>query len=229
MWKEIDGYNNEYFYPPAWTRMRVTGGDDDDTFQMTLRAQLYDPNDLPVENVTYKWKIKGASGVGVLGQTYVVDSSVIEENEDGVIYECSATIFSSSGVETFVGYLSIPTRLYREYIGMEGPAIIRYGSSGTGVQYYDAPYGIIDIDENIIYTINSGQTNLVYLVTNDAEEYLPVISNYTDYAKATPTRKTKDGYYHLFPKNMYFNNVDYTLYIRIYSGTPENIDEGTVL
>ena len=124
--------------------------------------------------------------------------------------------------DAFVGYLTIPMRKSRNYIGMEGPSIVRYESSGTGAKYYDAPYGILDIDENIIYNNSNGEENNVTLELmhiNDAK-YLPVVSNLLNPLEENVTKQklSKDGHYHLFPKAMHFNNVEYCAYVKIHDG-----------
>ena len=139
---------------------------------------------------------------------------------EGVILKCEARLTN----ETFTGYLIVPMRRNRAYIGIQGPSIVRYSSSGTGAQYYDAPYGLLDVDENILYTTIDGDNeieNKVSLVTfNDSADNGVKVSSYAAKYLPTVAKKTnKDDHYHLYPKAMFFNNVVYRAFIKIHRGT----------
>lgn len=199
---------------------------------MVLYAQLYDPNDKEVEGATYTWeflypangKINNATEwtisadsddsrlatlePGTLITNYNSDPGLVYR---GAIIKCTAKIATEN--KNFTRYFIIPMRRTREYIGFEGPTQIRYASSGTQPQYYNAPIGLFDIDENIIYN-NTVRLNTAITGLDDAviEKYLPVIKQ----------DGTDEYYYHLFPKAMYFKDVNYGIAAVIYDGDSDN-------
>lgn len=196
---------------------------------MQISAQLYDPNDKEVSGATYAWsflypdagKINGAvewvlenanAQIAVLkpGDLITNYNDAVGLIYRGAILKCVASIATEH--KTFTGYLIIPMRRTREYIGFEGPVVIRYSSSGTQPQYYNAPIGLLDIDENIIYNnIVKLNASLTALDNNGITKFLPAIK-----------QKSNNKYYHLFPKAMYFNDVNYCVCAVIYDQANSN-------
>lgn len=88
---------------------------------------------------------------------------------------------------------------------MEGPSVIRYGSSGTGPMYYNKKYGLLAINGNIDYT-NTVEIKSTAEIHPDAWPYYPKIENKT-----------------LKPTAMYLRNMQYnTLYVDIGNGVWRN-------
>lgn len=114
-------------------------------------------------------------------------------------------------------------RRFRRYKGMDGPYTIRYSSSGTNPQFYDAPYGLIDSKGKISYTYTEETPYTITLHTNQnmtgitpgtGQTYAGIIGAYYPEIKQ---RKT-DDLMHLEPKAMYFNDVKYVGYVRFAVG-----------
>ena len=114
-------------------------------------------------------------------------------------------------------------RRFRRYKGMDGPYAIRYSSSGTNPQFYDAPYGLIDSKGKISYTYTEETPYTITLHTNQnmtgitpgtGQTYAGIISAYYPEIKQHKT----DDLMHLEPKAMYFNDMKYVGYVRFAVG-----------
>lgn len=196
MASEVDKDEKTLFYPTAWTK--------DDTKEMTLEAQLFDADDRKVENVNYQWEFLYPTTdweLALNGQIAVLRS--VNLFMTGPILKCVATVGSLSNRQEYAGYLSIPVRGDREYIALEGPTAVYYGSSGTNPRFYDGAYGLLDFEENINYN------NDVELIVNGVD------STVIDKFYPSIVKNRKDDYWHLKPKAMYFKDVNYEMYIKI--------------
>ena len=65
----------------------------------------------------------------------------------GAVIECKAQLISNG--KSFNSYMIIPVRRERQYLALSGPTVLRYDSAGLNPKYFDAPYGLIDIDGKI--------------------------------------------------------------------------------
>ena len=79
----------------------------------------------------------------------------------GWILKCVARL-SGGSVLRLTGYLIIPVRGNRKWVGMDGPAIIRYSSSGTNPAFYDHALGLLDINGEINYNYTSVDVRTLY-------------------------------------------------------------------
>lgn len=228
--------------PPAWTR----SGANTDTASIKLEALLFDPDEkditsqakftwsvyVPIAIGMYSWP----SGLWQLSQYMDNVNTATPTMKDfvtdrGWILKCQAAIGNSEKV--FTGYLTIPMRTNRDIIGMVGPTLVRYNSSGTNPQFYDGALGLIDSQENIQYnysvktiTIEEG-----YVKGNDGQgsngsvdiatdgrtnngtgwkDYFPVVQNNKGDARS-----------HLKPKAMFFKDINKKKY-------PSNADKAQV-
>lgn len=152
----------------------------------------------------------------------------------GWILKCEARLNDGSTLR-LSGYLIIPVRKSRTWIGMEGPAVIRYGSSGTNPIFYDSALGIIDIDGEINYNYRDVNVRTLYESTDSVPSSFTFDGHTAPYAwdghvivegVNSPTElqylknyyptcvlDTDDNRKHLRPKAMYYHNVEYSLYL----------------
>ena len=94
---------------------------------------------------------------------------------------------------------------------MQGPTIVRYGSSGTGAKFLDLPYGLLDTQEKIHYYSNS-------LIRNYGDALIKTTGNTSTDVTLNyyPILRTgTDGHAHLKPKAMYDHGVNYAIYIKL--------------
>jgi len=232
MVKEIDVNGTEYNNPPAWT-WGIDITPDVDTDKILLNAQLFNPNDEEVQDVTYTWSFLFPANGTISGVTIFAltngnwlerrgapwtgnTASNIVSKYVGTILKCEAKINNG---DSYTGYLIVPMRRSRDFISLEGPSIIRYDSSGVNPKYYDAPYRLLNKDEEAICASDyDGYARFgVSLAFN---ETLTGVPN-AEIAPYYPVIKTnnKDHEYHLYPRAMYYRDVPYIMTVFVSTNT----------
>lgn len=204
-----------YSYPSAWTWAEAPT-----TSSIGLEAILLDADEqlVPANECTYAWSVVYPTGSRTnITNAQTTTPRVSNIDEHGIILKCVVTLAGAS--KTFTGYLIIPTRTSRNLLAMNGPTMIRYDSAGTNPQFDDIALGIFDIEENIDY-YNSDNKN-IQLCTLEAEN--AVGFNLSDLPSSEAWRanyypslikNTADDKYHLKTKAMFFDDVDYNLYVK---------------